>query len=217
MPLTPQPFVEHPNLRVPISLIVDDPAPCINPLWYFRHQVGGQAVPVYPRTIPLSFMDSWCRWVSDSGVRGDFTILPFPAGLGCIDRNLEGCDPEELRAWLRLARVAARSPCSCWTVWRRWLPRGTRSRRAAVRRMTSRARWPAASGSRVCLWNPFWSAAPPALCPRRPRSAHAGRARRGVLANMNPPHRPNKTKRRPSRPCSQSLGSGYNGWAQSLG
>lgn len=106
MPLTPQPFVEHPNLRVPICLIVDDPAPCINPLWYFRHQVDGQAAPVYPRTIPLSFMESWCRWVSASGVRGDFTILPCPAGLGRIDQGLDGYDTGELRAWLRLAREA---------------------------------------------------------------------------------------------------------------
>ena len=106
MPLTPQPFVEHPNLRVPISLIVDDPAPCINPLWYFRHQVDGQAEPVYPRTIPLTFMEQWCRWVSESGVRGDFTILPYPAGLGRIDDHLEGYDTDELRAWLGLARDA---------------------------------------------------------------------------------------------------------------
>jgi len=106
MPLMPQPFVEHPNLRVPISLIVDDPAPYINPLWYFRHQVDGQAEPVYPRTIPLSFMESWCRWVGDSGIRGDFTILPYPAGLGRINQRLDGCDTGESRAWLRLAREA---------------------------------------------------------------------------------------------------------------
>lgn len=106
MPLTLQPFVEHPNLRVPLSLIVDDPAPCINPLWYFRHQVDGQAAPVYPRTIPLSFMEAWCRWVGDAGVRGDFTILPFPAGLGRIDHSLEGFDTGELQTWLRLAREA---------------------------------------------------------------------------------------------------------------
>ena len=106
MALIPQPFVEHPNLRAPIALIVDDPAPCINPLWYFRHQVDGQAEPVYPRTIPLSFMEDWCRWVSESGVRGDFTILPYPAGLGRIDQSLDGFDTGELRAWLDLAREA---------------------------------------------------------------------------------------------------------------
>ena len=106
MPLMPQPFVEHPNLRVPISLIVDDPAPCINPLWYFRHQVDSQVEPVYPRTIPLSFMEAWCQWVSDAGVRGDFTILPYPAGLGRIDQRLDGYDTDELKTWLRLAREA---------------------------------------------------------------------------------------------------------------
>jgi len=106
MPLTPLPFAEHPNLRVPLCLIVDDPAPCINPLWFFRHQVDGQAAPVYPRTIPLSFMESWCRWVSEAGVRGDFTILPFPAGLGRIDGGLEGFDAGEVQMWLRLAREA---------------------------------------------------------------------------------------------------------------
>jgi hypothetical protein len=106
MPLMPQPFVEHPNLRVPISLVVDDPTPCINPLWYFRHQVDSQAEPVYPRTIPLSFMEDWCQWVSDSGVCGDFTILPYPAGLGRIDQRLEGYDTGEVKTWLRLAREA---------------------------------------------------------------------------------------------------------------
>lgn len=106
MALTPCPFVEHPNLRVPIALIVDDPAPCINPLWYFRHQVDHQTDPVYPRTIPLSFMEEWCRWVSQSGVRGDFTILPYPAGLGRVDKALEGYSREELREWMRLAREA---------------------------------------------------------------------------------------------------------------
>ena len=53
MSYAPQPYVEHPNLRAAIALIVDDPAPCINPLWYFRHQVDRQAEPIYVRTIPL--------------------------------------------------------------------------------------------------------------------------------------------------------------------
>ena len=104
MPFLPQPLVEPPNLRAPIALIVDDPAPCINPLWYFRHQVDGEAEPAHERTIPLDFMQDWCRWVDGSGVRGDFTVLPYPAGLGRIDGALEGCDPMEVAAWVTLAR-----------------------------------------------------------------------------------------------------------------
>jgi hypothetical protein len=106
MPYTPQPFVEQPNLRTPIALIVDDPAPCINPLWYFRHQVDKIAEPEHERTIPLDFMQAWCRWVQESGIRGDFTVLPYPAGLGRVDDHLEGYDTGEMRAWMALAREA---------------------------------------------------------------------------------------------------------------
>ena len=106
MAFAPQPFIEKPNLRASLALIIDDGTPCINPLWYFRHQVDRQESPAHVREIPLSFMETWCQWVTDSGVRGDFTILPFPAGLGRIDKALAGYDPAELRAWLGLARQA---------------------------------------------------------------------------------------------------------------
>ena len=106
MPYAPQPYVEHPNLRAAIALIVDDPAPCINPLWYFRHQVDGQAEPVYARTISLGFMQDWCRWIQETGIRGDFTVLPYPAGLGRVDDRLEGYDTGEMREWMALARQA---------------------------------------------------------------------------------------------------------------
>lgn len=104
MPYTPQPYVEHPNLRASIALIVDDPAPCINPVWYFRHQVDRQAAPNDERTIPLDFMEAWCRWTQEAGIRGDFTVLPYPAGLGRIDDRLEGYDTGEMRAWIALAQ-----------------------------------------------------------------------------------------------------------------
>jgi hypothetical protein len=106
MAYAPKPYVEHPNLRPAIALIVDDPAPCINPLWYFRHQVDGQAEPVFARTISLDFMEAWCRWIQETGIRGDFTVLPYPAGLGRIDDRLDGYDTGELREWIALARQA---------------------------------------------------------------------------------------------------------------
>ncbi|MDX1931565.1 MAG: hypothetical protein SFU56_03075 [Capsulimonadales bacterium] len=115
MAFAPAPYVEHPNLRTPIALIVDDPAPCINPLWYFRHQVDGEDEPAHERTIPLDFMRDWCEWVAGSGIRGDFTVLPFPAGLGRIDQGLSGFDSGEVREWLSLARtyIAPRFDIHC--------------------------------------------------------------------------------------------------------
>jgi hypothetical protein len=104
MPFAPQPFVEPPNLRQAIALIVDDPAPCINPLWYFRHQVDREAEPAHERTIPLDFMRAWCEFTREAGIRGDFTVLPYPAGLGRIDVGLEGYDTGEVRDWIALAK-----------------------------------------------------------------------------------------------------------------
>jgi hypothetical protein len=104
MPYEPQPVVEHPNLRTPIALIVDDPAPCINPLWYMRHQLDKQAEPAHERMIPQDFMRQWCAWVREAGIRGDFTVLPYPAGLGRIDVGLDGCDPDAVREWVALAK-----------------------------------------------------------------------------------------------------------------
>src|SRR5579871_1039869 len=106
MPYAPKPYVEPTDLRPAIALVVDDPAPCINPLWYFRHQVDGQEEPAYARTIPLDFMEAWCRFVQETGIRGDFTVLPYPAGLGRVDDRLEGYDTGEVRAWMALAREA---------------------------------------------------------------------------------------------------------------
>lgn len=104
MAYAPQPYVESPNLRVSIALIVDDPAPCINPVWYFRRQVDKQAEPAHERTIPLAFMQVWCDFVRKEGIRGDFTVLPYPAGLGRIDVGLEGYDSGELRDWIALTK-----------------------------------------------------------------------------------------------------------------
>ncbi|MDR3688259.1 MAG: hypothetical protein P4L46_02685 [Fimbriimonas sp.] len=104
MPYELQPTVEFPNLRRPIALIVDDPAPCINPLWFFRHQVDKQAEPAEVRTIPLEFMESWCEFIGAAQIRGDFTVLPYPAGLGRIDQGLEGFDRTEVARWVELAQ-----------------------------------------------------------------------------------------------------------------
>lgn len=104
MALSLQPFVEQPNLRQSIALIVDDPAPCINPLWWHLTAVHGEADPRHERTIPIEFMEEWCRWTGETGVRGEFTVMPYPAGLGRIDQGLRGCDRAEVRAWVELAR-----------------------------------------------------------------------------------------------------------------
>jgi len=90
--------------RLPLALIVDDPMPCVNPLYYFRTQVQKIQEPPVAKTIPVSLMEKFTELVVDHGARGAFTIVPYPAGLGSIEKGLLGYDDAELAQWLDLAR-----------------------------------------------------------------------------------------------------------------
>jgi hypothetical protein len=99
------------NKPLPISLIVDDPAPCINPLWYFRNQVRGHAAPTcgdgsaMARDIPVDFLKRFAQAASESGIRGKFSVLPCPAGLGPVSGRLEGYPESDVLSWLEVVRA----------------------------------------------------------------------------------------------------------------
>ena len=96
--------------RLPMCLIVDDPAPIINPLYYFRLQVTKMAEPKQqsgepmPPKVPLELLQRFAQAAEKFGVKGKFSILAYPAGLGSILDGWEGADRKELEAWLRIAR-----------------------------------------------------------------------------------------------------------------
>lgn len=96
--------MEHRNLRIPIAMVVDDGTPCINPLFEQRVQVDGWTNVKHKRRIPVRFMREFSRWVRRSGVRGCFSVLPNPAGLGEITESLRGFSKKELDDWLKYAR-----------------------------------------------------------------------------------------------------------------
>ena len=106
---------ELPALRFPVSMFIDDPAPCINPLYYYRRdcdnmQAGSfkswEAKPSVKMVdrIPLEFCREFGQWVRTTKVKGKFTILPFPAGLGDITRGLDGFDVREVKEWLAVVK-----------------------------------------------------------------------------------------------------------------
>ncbi|HEU5098121.1 MAG TPA: hypothetical protein VFU22_03685 [Roseiflexaceae bacterium] len=97
--------IEKPRLSIPASLIVDDPAPCINPLYYYRLQVDREGAERHEPRIPLDFLEQFADVCRAHGMRGKFSVLPYPAGLGSILKGWDGCDRAELAAWLDLARA----------------------------------------------------------------------------------------------------------------
>ncbi|MBM3215342.1 hypothetical protein FJZ36_10560, partial [Candidatus Poribacteria bacterium] len=114
--------VENPLLRTPLSIIIDDSCPVINKAkywieqreaWRVRHGVTAprngwerhyDKLDRMPDTIPASFAEEWGDWCGEQGIRGKFSMIPFPAGVGRIDQTFVGFPERELSEWIRVAR-----------------------------------------------------------------------------------------------------------------
>jgi len=97
-------------MPVPISLIIDDPAPLINVFWWHAAEAQRTDHPVLTtgepvaRDIPLDFMQAFADVIERRGIRGKFSVLPYPAGLGKIGEGWPGCDHAALAEWIEIAR-----------------------------------------------------------------------------------------------------------------
>lgn len=102
--------VETPMLRVPMSCLIDDPMPCLNPLYYHRKFFSGARRPrdrngrPMARMIPAGFLDRFCDVVEAGGVRGKFSVVPNPFGLGEIDRGFRECTKQQGLRFIQTVR-----------------------------------------------------------------------------------------------------------------
>ncbi len=104
-------IARHALDRVPLSLIIDDATLLVNLNYFFmrdRNLVDGagrrwEDVPVVH---PESFTRSFGEWCQSAGVRGKFSVVPCPAGLGRIDRGLPLFSATQQESWLAMCRDA---------------------------------------------------------------------------------------------------------------
>jgi len=112
----------NPLLRTPLSLIIDDSCPVINKAYYWilqrhdwrlRHEPNSRPsgwevhydkLDKMPNTIPAAFAAEWGQWCGEQGIRGKFSMVPFPAGVGRIDKGFPGFPAQELKDWLRVTK-----------------------------------------------------------------------------------------------------------------
>jgi len=112
----------NPLLRTPLSLIIDDSCCVINKAYYWikqRHdwrlkhepnsppsgwEVHYDKLDKMPNAIPAAFAAEWGQWCGAQGIRGKFSMVPFPAGVGRIDKGFPGFPPQELEDWLRVTK-----------------------------------------------------------------------------------------------------------------
>lgn len=114
--------VENPLLRTPLALIVDDSCPVINLTYYwinqrqawkakFQPEVGFKASDGDPRqmhkvppTIPADFAKKWGEWCGEQGVKGKFSLVPYPAGVARIDQGFADYPRQEFSDWMDVYR-----------------------------------------------------------------------------------------------------------------
>jgi len=110
-----EPGVEvlNPRDRVPVSLIIDD-STCLVNLNKFsipqfalaRPGLNYDTLPwrSMPREIPDDFVRRFVDWAGENGVRGKYSIVPFPACVGRLDRTLPGWPRKQVDESIRLVR-----------------------------------------------------------------------------------------------------------------
>lgn len=96
--------------KVPVSLIIDDPAPVISV--YHEHATSSNTKdgrPIVP-TFPNSMLFDFCDIIEKRGIKGKFSVVPMPGNKGDIINGLEGVSRSDLDQWLNTVkdRVAPR-------------------------------------------------------------------------------------------------------------
>jgi hypothetical protein len=103
----------NPRCRVPVSLIIDDSTCLVNlnhfAIPQFRAAWGGgehytQDWRKMPVEIPDDFVRKFGEWCGANNVKGKYSVVPYPACVGRLDREVPGWTPEEISASIRLVR-----------------------------------------------------------------------------------------------------------------
>ena len=106
--------VLNPRGRVPLSLIVDD-STCLVNLNKFAVPQFAEVFPngqydrynwrTWPDELPDAFVRKFGEWAVQAGVKGKYSIVPFPACVGRLDRTIPGWTQKELNDSLDLVRT----------------------------------------------------------------------------------------------------------------
>ena len=105
--------VLNPQGRVPMSFVIDD-STCLVNMGHFCMPQFAEAWPnrasykkpwkTWPREIPDAFVREFGQWCAEHGVKGKYSVVPYPACVGWLDRELPGWSRRELQASLKLVR-----------------------------------------------------------------------------------------------------------------
>lgn len=107
--------VLNPRDRVPVGLIIDDSTCLVNlnkfAMPQFNHVYAGKRKEYlrdwksWPDEIPDAFVRKFGEWCAEHGVKGKYSIVPYPACVGRLDRQIPGWSQDELERSIELVRT----------------------------------------------------------------------------------------------------------------
>ncbi|MFY0651079.1 MAG: hypothetical protein JXQ96_03560 [Cyclobacteriaceae bacterium] len=103
--------VMNPKNRVPVSMIIDDSTTLVN-MAHFGIPQFAEVFPgrykqdwrKLPREIPDSFVREFGEWCIENGVKGKYSVVPYPACTGWVNQFIPGWTKKELQNSLDLIR-----------------------------------------------------------------------------------------------------------------
>lgn len=103
--------VLNPKAQVPISFIIDDSTTLVNMAYFGIPQFQEVFPDQYqqnwrqlPQEIPDDFVREFRDYCQEHGVKGKYSIVPYPACTGWVDRFIPGWSKKELQDSLTLVR-----------------------------------------------------------------------------------------------------------------
>jgi hypothetical protein len=104
--------VINPRGRVPLSFIIDD-STCLVNLAHFAIPQFAQVFPdrytqdwrSLPRESPDDFVRKFGEWCGERGIKGKYSVVPYPACVGWLDRELPGWPRQALAESIDLVRT----------------------------------------------------------------------------------------------------------------
>jgi hypothetical protein len=101
----------NPQNRVPVSFIIDDSTALVNMAYYGIPQFAEVFPENYkqdwkslPREIPDTFVMEFMEWCDLHGVKGKYSMVPYPACTGWLHRYIPGWTERDLKNSLDLVR-----------------------------------------------------------------------------------------------------------------
>ena len=106
--------VLNPYNRVPVGLIIDDSTCLVNlnrfampqfdRAWNGKNTNYHRNWRSWPHEIPDSFVRKFGEWCAAEGVKGKYSIVPYPACVGRLDREVPGWTRKEMDDSIKLVR-----------------------------------------------------------------------------------------------------------------